>query len=171
MNKNIPTQRDLMYLMNPHLIKKIEKKNVNNTIIENEDISFYQNRIKDLVDKLMKGKRINTVVDYSFQNFINKSIEYFKFIDKRDILQSEYNHIDNSLNPIIIKNKFTLNDKNTLFTKKKDNTKSMRSYVKIKNKKKKNIIKFPEKKNINLKVEELKNKDVDNFTFESIQKK
>ena len=161
--------KDLMYLSNPSFIRKFKKKNEKITIYGSEDYVFYKERIKNMVRNLMDGEKINTVIDSSFENFIEKSIEYLQFIDKRDILQNEYSSVDTSLNPIKFKNKFTLNETNELIVKKKTNIKDMSSYVKVKKKKVKKKIYLPEKKNINLKVEELKHKNIEEYN--SINKK
>tara|TARA_X000000950_G_C13908246_1_gene657865 strand:- start:381 stop:887 length:507 start_codon:yes stop_codon:yes gene_type:complete len=155
--------KDLMYLSNPSFIKKFKKKTGKTTIYTTDDYAFYKDRIKHMVRNLMNGKKVNTVIDSSFENFIEKSIEYLQFIDKRDILQKEYCSVDTSLNPIKIKNKFTLNETNELMVKKKEVVKDMSSYVKIKHKKQRKKIFIPEKRNINLKVEELKHKNIEEY--------
>ena len=154
--------RDLIYLSNPNFIKHFNKQNKKNDNDDmKKDISFYKERISKIYDDLIKGKSINPVVDSCFNNFIEKTIEYLKFTDKRDILQREYDNLpDTSLNPIKIKNKFTLHDTNELMIKKKENIKNMNHYIKKSKQSKRKNIKFPRVKNINIQVEELKYKNI-----------
>merc|ERR1712078_592512 len=39
---------------------------------------------------MLRGNRINIVVDNAFENFVNELIKHYKFIDKKQIIQNEY---------------------------------------------------------------------------------
>ena len=126
---------DLMYFTNPNFCRKNNIKNPDLEIDVNE-VAFYKNRIQKTINDLLDGKKINNVVDATFNNFLKKTMEYYKFVDKSDIIQKEYNDIKkNKLSPIKIKNKFTLEDTNGLVVKKIIDP-NMRTYVKVKKPKK-----------------------------------
>ena len=83
---------DLLYLTNQNFIDKYNQKT--NILDENEtldeDIAFYRKRILNTTKDLLRKNSINSTVDSSFIEYCSELIKYFKFIDKKDILQEEY---------------------------------------------------------------------------------
>ena len=57
------------------------------------DLDFYKRRIYKLTKDLLLGTSINSDIDSYFKSFANQCIEYFKFIDKRDIIQDDYKNL------------------------------------------------------------------------------
>jgi hypothetical protein len=142
--------------------KKIEEKN-------KEEIKFYRKRTFYLFKEIISGNTPEDLlldVKYAYDNFINSTVNYFKTIDKNDIIQAEYNDIDNLLlnsNNNIIDLSFNLTDNieadNLLLRSVKINLHTLDKYVirtKI-NKIKDNII-LPKQREINLKSYDLKTK-------------
>jgi len=78
---------DLEYLINPafsHIKKNILTDN------HTEDIKFYRKRIFKLTKDFLCGTHINRELEDAFINYSRICIEYFKFIDKADIIQKDY---------------------------------------------------------------------------------
>ena len=81
---------DLEYLINPIFAKttsNITKSEKNNY---EEDIKFYKKRIFKVTKDMLRGKKIETDIDKAFMNYTKACIEYFKFIDKAEIIQKDY---------------------------------------------------------------------------------
>ena len=57
---------------------------------------------------MLRGKKIETDIDKAFINYTKACIEYFKFIDKADIIQRDYRKYQlkltkrTSVNPIVM---------------------------------------------------------------------
>ena len=78
---------DLEYLTNPafsHIKKNILTDN------HTQDIKFYRKRIFKLTKDFLCGTHINRELENAFINYSRTCIEYFKFIDKADIIQKDY---------------------------------------------------------------------------------
>lgn len=68
--------------------------------LNKEDMKFYRKRIFNLFKEIISGdspKDLLPDVKYTYDNFTNSAIHYFKTIDNNDIIQSEYNDITNKL--------------------------------------------------------------------------
>ena len=103
MSDNLISEMTLEYLMNKdQYAKYMSNKSssssssvTNNTSTPNrKDRKFYKKRIYDLTKQLMnneKPERIYPDVAKSFESYINVCIEYFKVLDKSDIIQEDYN--------------------------------------------------------------------------------
>ena len=67
-----------------------------------KEMKFYRKRIYDLVKRLLISKdereSVTPDVNYAFSNFVKTSISYFKIIDKQDILQKDYEGLEESVN-------------------------------------------------------------------------
>jgi hypothetical protein len=163
-NNNI----DLLYLTNPAIFQKYnktlikKKKNV-------EEIDFYKKRIFQLTKDLLRKKSINTLVDDSFENFVNICIDYLKFKDKRDIYQKEYQNLEDSKQNVSkdfdskqnVHKDFDLKLTDQLITKKIIiEQKTVKELFNMKSKIKKSKIKLPKQKNVKIDGEEFRNKGV-----------
>lgn len=166
-------QATLDYLINKkqyklHLTNAINKK------INKKDIKFYRKRILNLSKDLLlkEDSEISVFPDIkcAFEIFLKTCINYFKILDRNDIIQKEYNNIDIEINPDIeIKEKTEIND-STDFLKEENNKLLMRSvkmsnshldkFIKIKMTKQQEGIIIPQQKEINLKDPILKNKGI-----------
>ena len=81
---------DLEYLINPIFTKttsNIDKSEKNNY---EEDMKFYKKRIFKVTKDMLRGKKIEPDIDKAFINYTKACIEYFKFIDKAEIIQKDY---------------------------------------------------------------------------------
>ena len=83
---------NLQYLTNPSEMNKLNRDNSFNHI-NKEDYDFYKARILKTVKDILKDKSVDRKINYCFINFAKLCIEHFKFIDKRDIIQNEYDKI------------------------------------------------------------------------------
>ena len=110
---------DLMYLVNPNLMNKLQhKNNTENTALFKNDIKFYRKRIFALTRDYLRGKKRDNDLDKIWENYAQSCIEYFKFIDKSEIIQNTYKDIKVKKNttPIDLKavdkgNEFIMNKK------------------------------------------------------------
>ena len=135
-----------------------------------EDIKFYKKRTLNLFKEIISGnipENLLLDVKYAYDNFINSTVQYFKTIDKNDIIQAT--HIDDIDNPIHICSNimtdvsYNINSNieadELLLRSIKFNVPTLDKYI-IRNKIKKsqeNII-LPEQREINLKSYDLKTK-------------
>ena len=162
MEKSLTSDIDLLYFSNKQLsqkynkTQKVENKNI---VVSEEDREFYKKRIYQMTKELLRGKKINSIIDESFNEFLNVSIKHLKFIDKKDIIQNDYKDIKEKERKL--DENFKLMDKNKLMMKdKKNKKKTIKEFVNIVNKKKQPKVFLPEKKVINLKSTELKEKGI-----------
>ena len=162
MEKSSTTDIDLLYFSNKQLSQKynktqeIENKNI---VVSDEDREFYKKRVYQMTKELLRGKKINSMIDESFNEFLNITIKHLKFVDKKDIIQNDYKDIKEKERKV--DENFELMDKNKLMMKdKKNKKKTIKEFVNIVNKKKQSKVFLPEKKVINLKSTELKEKGI-----------
>lgn len=135
---------DLLYLTNQHFVGKYDqKKQVSENLKQfTEDMSFYRKRIFSTTKDIIRGKTINNPVNNSFNNYAQELIKYFKYLDKQDILQQEYDDLKEK-NPTKLDDNFNLSEKNQIITREtKKQIKTITDYIPItvKTKKKKLII-------------------------------
>ena len=124
---------DLEYLTNPcYTVKIPEKKKDKIYCVNSDDLNFYKRRIFELTRKMLLGGKVNTKINDAFHAWAKVSIEHFKFIDKKEIIQEDYKDI------LVKKNKrasfFDLNETNEKLFKKQ----TYNDIAKILNIKKKN---------------------------------
>lgn len=81
--------------------KEMYENMVNSSEVKKDnikEIKFYRKRIYDLAKRLLISKedreRVTPDVNYAFSNFVKTSISYFKIIDKQDILQQDYEELE-----------------------------------------------------------------------------
>ena len=136
-----------------------------------KDMKFYRKRIFDLAKRLLTSKEernnINPDVIYAFNNFVKTSINYFKIIDKQDILQKDYEELNVSLsnecedivNDNTDYNQFIM--KSITMPQEKTKITTLENFVirKETNEEKETMI-YPQKREYNLKDESLKEKGI-----------
>ena len=70
--------------------------------VNNSDRKFYKKRIYDLTKQLLNNEPVSENifpdVTNSFQTYIKACVDYFKTLDKTDIVQEDYQSIEDSLN-------------------------------------------------------------------------
>jgi hypothetical protein len=156
----------------------LNKKMFNNHIrnqkskqLNKEDKLFYENRIINLFKEMLTEKcetDLSPEVKYAYDNFLNAAINYFKTIDNNELIQSEYNSIDNSISNLLNDTTFledpSLNTTNNidadtfLMRKIKTDIHTLDKYVTKTTIKKANDVILPKQKEINLKDPKFKNK-------------
>ena len=151
MNKK--NQIDLLYLTNQNYVDKYNQKKT--SLDQNEtltkDIAFYRKRILNTTKDLLRKNSINNTVDSCFVEYCSELIKYFKFIDKKDILQEEYKNLKEKKKKKVDKN-FTLMDNDKIMSR--ETKKTIRTIkdclpINIKSKPKKKRT-YPKKKEINI---------------------
>jgi hypothetical protein len=142
-----------------------------------KEMKFYRKRIYDLAKRLLISKdereSVTPDVNYAFSNFVKTSISYFKIIDKQDILQKDYEGLEeaannnNNNNNTLNEDEEELNNYDTYIMKKitmpeeKLKMTSMDNFVIRKQAEEiKETIIYPQKREFNLKDESLKNKGI-----------
>jgi len=150
--------------------------------LSKEDKRFYRKRIYSLFKEIISGKPPQDLfldVKSTYETFVTTAINYFKAIDRSDIIQSEYgesvsvedlsnNTIDGSMNCSI--NDATDYNEGLLSSLRsvKMNTPTLDKYVtKTRTKKKEELI-LPQQKDINLQNPEFKSKGVKKNNITSI---
>jgi hypothetical protein len=106
---------DLQYLTNPdQLTKLMQKKDLQQ--ISCNDLNFYKKRIFQLTKEMLRGEKINSKVNKAFVNYAQTCIEYFKFMDKMELIQNDYKDIKPPINK---KNTFNMKTSNNMMLRKK----------------------------------------------------
>lgn len=173
-------QLTLEYLTTPyyHNILTSRKKNTLNenkqTDISKEDINFYRKRIVAMTKDLLKGSDIpipNTNLKTHYEEYVRHMVEYFKMIDRKDIIQEQYkrdeNDIENDtsnndinpLNEIDITN-VKLEKADELMMKKTIKIANLDDFITITTNEDQHKQVLPKKKEIDLKCAELKTKGI-----------
>ena len=158
MDTNPTSKYDLLYFTNNNVYKQVDKKEEENPNDE-EDVKFYRKRILHLTKQLLKNEiKTTSSIKASFNDYVNQVIMDFKFIDKKELLQKEYEDIKiKSEKP---NEDFKLQVENEKLIKKKTvKTKTMNDFVVQKNKKIKKYIP-PKLKKYDIKTEDFKKKGI-----------
>ena len=157
---------DLIYFTNSTAFKKINtKKNAEKDMEYEKDLQFYRKRILQKTKDFLRNQETDETLKRLFKEYSSTLIEHFKFIDKKDIIQEDYKNLGEKKSYHVNKN-FEMQDQNMLMMKeKKGKEKSkIESFIDVKfHKKKKEEKKYiPQKKVININLDELKTKGVKN---------
>ena len=117
--------------------------------IPHNDLDFYKKRIFQLTKDMLRGEKINTKVTKAFVNYAQICIDHFKFTDKMELIQNDYEHIKPSVNK---KKTFNMkNSNNVMLRKKKPHRPRITDNIKIKSTKITKPPIMPQKRNFNLK--------------------
>ena len=155
-------------LMNDKQYEKYSKGIIENNICK-KDLRFYRKRISALTKQLINNEETEQIfsdVVHSFDYFAKNCIEYFKMLDKRDILQEEFsglNAINDEMNSIIETDITSVEDSNkTLFRSIKiDTHNTLDNFVKrIQPKKEVPPVIYPQQQEIDLTNPILKKKGI-----------
>ena len=140
--------------------------------VNKKDKKFYRKRVYNLTKELLLSKEEPTDlfpdVKYAFDNFINTCINYFKVIDNNDIIQLDYQNINESLNigstieELNVDNIHSQEEADKLLMKSIKISNSLDGFIKRKKIGKQNEIILPKQKDINLKDPSLKIKGISN---------
>lgn len=158
----------LEYLSNnSYSQKQISLNKSLNKKVSKSDKKFYRKRILHETKNMLKNEFKNDVLKHDFNNYIFSLITYFKIVDKTDIIQKDYEDLNNCSSDDSDKNE---NDNETETIKKKHhdlmNLKvaekkkiTLDNFVKS-NKPKQPTYIFPTQKEIDLKSPSLKEKGI-----------
>lgn len=141
---------DLLYLTNPNIMNKYNKTQ-EITSIEPEELKFYRKRILILTKDYLRNKEVNPMLDNVFNHYANYLINYFKFIDKRELIQQEYKNVKKKEGKV--DKYFQLNIENKkMMVQTKEQNKTIKDFLPIvvKERPKKKII-IPKKQNFDIK--------------------
>ena len=164
MQEKLLNQITLDYLIDKEKFDKYISQSVNKKI-NKKDKKFYKKRIFSLTKELLidSDVKIYPEIKYTFDNYINSCINYFKSLDNNDIIQEDLNLINNNKSNISCSTDDNVDHANLEYIKSlKISENSLDNFV-IKEKLGENKIILPRNKNINLKDPELKLKGVKNF--------
>ena len=104
---------DLMYLTNSKSFNSTTQ-NQQTVLYSKGDLKKYRTRIFEQTRDILTGTSIDKEIKASFDEYIKLSINNFKFLDKRDIIQQDYTNIKISQKKI---GKFDYNETNKLVYK------------------------------------------------------
>ncbi len=102
MSPSLSNKATLEYLTNPYYQNVLNARNKKNTFINKEDevdkkdISFYRKRIVALTKDMLKGIEPpfpNEDIKKIYEDYVKNMINYFKIIDRKDILQDQYDKV------------------------------------------------------------------------------
>ena len=150
-------QIDLKYLTNYSLDNHLNPSKQNDKY--QTDLEFYKKRIFKLTKDLLRGHTVDSDINACFQNYTQKCIDYFEFIDKRDIIQEDYKDLKQK-EPQSTRT-FDLTNVNEIMTKKVNHTFDIAHLLNIKKKNTGKKIMIPKERNLNLKHPSLKNKGLE----------
>lgn len=165
---NYVDQVTLECLMNKEQYSLHMKKTATSKKISNSDRKFYKKRIYDLTKQLLNNDVTDKMfpdVVFSFETYIKACIEYFKVLDKSDILQQDYQDIPSGEYFPAELNTETIGtpqeaDQLILRTIKIQEPNALEKLVKRTTTKLKKPMILPREKEINLKDPNLKNKGI-----------
>lgn len=84
-------QVDLLYLTNPNFKLKYNKEKTR--LISDEDVKFYRKRILQDTKGYLRGNTTTADITNAFEHFAMELINYYKFIDKKNLIQEEYKNL------------------------------------------------------------------------------
>ena len=156
-------------LTNPGFYDKYNLKKNNINKISKADRKFYKKRIINETKKMLRNDFDTPALKQIFNEYVISLVDYFKIVDKRDILQEDYKNYptqdkefyDNVLDEILDISDNNLISPNELLFNNANETKkiTLDNFVVKHNPLKENII-YPEQKEINLKESSLKTKGI-----------
>ena len=143
---------DLLYLTNNRSRRRVVS--LENSV-NKEDLKFYRKRILQETKNYLREGRLESSIDRAFDNYVDKLIEYYKFIDKKEIIQKEYENMEENKSTVI-KDIDLLEENKKMMKEIEGPVKTIKDFVNVvaEKPKKKRII--PQLKKFNLKKEELR---------------
>lgn len=171
-NNNYINQITIDYLINKGIYKNyLENTNRNASKKANKkDKKFYRKRILNLTkDFLLFNEKEDVLPDvkYAFENYVKTCIEYFKTLDRSDIIQEDYSDLEEKgkeldelldCEEINIENINNLTQADNLLMRSINIKPTLDKFIKITTYKKEEVI--PIQKEINLQEPYLKNKGI-----------
>lgn len=143
---------DLLYLTNDRIRAKVENldKGVNK-----EELRFYRKRILQQTKNYLREARLESSIDRAFDNYADKLIEYYKFIDKKEMIQKEYEDMKDSPKKKI-KDMNIMEENKKMMKEVEPHVKTIKDFINVVTEKPKKKRVIPKLKEYNLKKEELR---------------
>ena len=155
---------DLIYFTNSMYYKRNNIKYKENDEEYIKDLQFYRKRILQKTKDLLRNKGCGEEIDKMFKIYAKELIRDFKFLDKKDIMQEDYQNLGKNEKKKERVN-FELEEQNKLMMREKNGKEksTIESYINVKIKNKNTYKPYiPQKKVINITSDDLKNKGVKN---------
>ena len=169
----------LEYLTNPSYQNNLATSGITRQPIIRETIStadkrFYKKRLISLFKEILKGETCPENIKAAHDDFVHGAINYFKLVDKRDILQQEHDthekhsegKVPDQVHSSNIKDyeesQGILSSANKEIMREKKTESNLDTFVKKKKIPSAPPLKIPSQKAINLKDPTLKNKGIKN---------
>jgi len=105
MTEKLITDLTIEYLMNKYQYARYISQNNQTSdakTINKKEKKFYKRRIFDLTKQLLNNEKPEQIfpdISTAFDSYVKICIEYFKILDKTDILQEDYDGITDAVNP------------------------------------------------------------------------
>jgi hypothetical protein len=119
-NNKIINDLSLEFFLNKETYSKhLEKRSAESKKEYKKDKRFYRKRIYELTKQLINEDDTNPVIcnkdlHFAFEMYSKICIEYFKILDKNDILQEDYSHLLNSSSQINIDPNLSIENINSI---------------------------------------------------------
>ena len=150
LSRNI--QIDLLYLTNDRMRTRVG--NLNNGV-NKEELKFYRKRILQQTKNYLREARLESSIDRAFDNYADKLIEYYKFIDKKEMIQKEYEDMKDSPKKKI-KDMNIMEENKKMMKEVEPHVKTIKDFINVVTEKPKKKRVIPKLKEYNLKKEELR---------------
>ena len=124
-------------------------------IVSKEDLKFYRKRILQETKNYLREGRLESSIDRAFDNYADKLIEYYKFIDKKEMIQKEYEDMKDSPKKKI-KDMNLMEENKKMMKEVEPHVKTIKDFVSVVSEKPKKKRVIPKLKEYNLKKEELR---------------
>ena len=150
LSRNI--QMDLLYLTNDRARRRVASLENG---VNKEDLKFYRKRILQQTKDYLREGRLESSIDRAFDNYADKLMEYYKFIDKKEIIQKEYENMEEN-SGIDVKDINLMEENKKMMKEVEPPVKTIKDFITVvaEKPKKKRII--PKLKEFNLKKDELR---------------
>ena len=150
LSRNI--QMDLLYLTNDRARRRVASLENG---VNKEDLKFYRKRILQQTKEYLREGRLESSIDRAFDNYADKLMEYYKFIDKKEIIQKEYENMEEN-SSVAVKDIDLLVENKKMMKEVEPPVKTIKDFITVvaEKPKKKRII--PKLKEFNLKKDELR---------------
>ena len=145
-------QMDLLYLTNDRMRMRVE--NLDNGV-NKEELKFYRKRILQQTKNYLREGRLESSIDRAFDNYVDKLIDYYKFIDKKEMIQKEYEDMKDSPKKKI-KDMNLMEENKKMMKEVEPHVKTIKDFVSVVSEKPKKKRVIPKLKEYNLKKEELR---------------
>jgi hypothetical protein len=150
LSRNI--QMDLLYLTNDRARRQVASLENG---VNKEDLKFYRKRILQQTKNYLREGRLESSIDRAFDNYADKLIEYYKFIDKKEIIQKEYENMEEN-SSIDVKDIDLLEENKKMMKEVEPPVKTIKDFITVVAEKPKKKRVIPKLKEFNLKKDELR---------------